>query len=138
LAAGVRHDNGGSAVRISDVDSGNQSCWVRTCALVLDGDGEDGVTTTLHVKFHAVTLAFKKIITAANEFTVNVEGVVVAGCDDDVGINGYLSKRSDEVLTKIGHRQRRHSGGTGRGCPDPFRVGEIETSLLRFVTSPIA
>ena len=94
--------------------------------MVLDSDGEDVIATNL--KLHAVTLAFVKIITVADEFTVNVESVVVVSCDDDVGRNGYLSKRSDEILTKIGRRQRRHSGGTSGGRPDPFRVAEIERS----------
>ena len=94
--------------------------------MVLNGDGENVITA--RQKVHAVTLALFKIITVADEFTVNVESVGVVGCDDDVGRTGYLSKRSGEVLTKIGDRQRRHRGGTSGGRPDPFRVGEVERS----------
>jgi hypothetical protein len=121
----------GRAFRISDFNGGNQSCWVtwvKNCALVLDIDGEGGRVNTVSagksLKLHAVSLAFSKIITAADEFTVNVESVVVVSCDEDVGKNGSLSKRSDEVLTKIGSRPKRHIGV--RGHPDPFGVGKIE------------
>ena len=77
-------------------------------------------------------MAFSKIITGANFFTVNVESVDVVGCNDDAGRNGYLSNRSGEVLTKICHRIRRHGGGTSGGRPDPFSVKSSAATWLTY------
>ena len=86
---------------MNDVDSDKQSCWVGNDALVLDSDGED-VLRRSSVKLHAVTLALLIIVTLTDEFTVNVESVVVVGYDDDVGRKGPVW--SVEILTEIGRR----------------------------------
>ena len=94
--------------------------------MVLNSDGED--ISTSWDELDAVTLGYLPIIALADEFAVNVESVGVVACDDDVGRNGYLSRLSGEVLAEIADRQRRYTGGTSGGGPDPFGVGEVERS----------
>ena len=79
--------------------------------------------TSLIIPIHALTLAFIKIITVANQFTVSVEIVDIVSCDEERGVfpNGAAKSRRKSAVANAGTV-------IIFGPPDPSRVREIEHS----------